>query len=202
MTNEWGRRRICIPTTKLSQLVEACLQLLLLLPLEVVNHPLVPGHRVHPVDRPCTCQTRCEGRQCRCCHLQEEWGRWREWLIQEIEDSRLFPVSEIFKVAQSNQWKEISHVTVLRLVILASRCLCLCTKFADQDLDHSGENPQISSVRLWPWLDTLEFGIGVTSKTSKHYIGNRHCYSRIIVSFMYYQEWKSEDIIASNIIPN
>ena len=51
----------------------------------------------------------------------------------------------------------------------------------------SYKNLQISSVRLWPWLDTLEFGIGVTSKTSKHYIGNRHCYSRIIVSFMYYQ---------------
>jgi hypothetical protein len=30
----------------------------------------------------------------------------------------------------------------------------------------------------WPIeLDTLEFGIGVTSKTSKHYIGNRHYYS-------------------------
>ena len=57
-------------------------------------------------------------------------------------------------------------------------------------------------VRLWPWLNTLEFGIGVTSKTSKHYIGTRHCYSRIIVSFTYYQEWKNEDIIASIDILN
>ena len=48
------------------------------------------------------------------------------------------------------------------------------------------QKSQISSVRLWPWPDTLEFGIGVTSKTSKQHIGNRHCYSRIIVSFTYY----------------
>ena len=38
----------------------------------------------------------------------------------------------------------------------------------------SYKNLQISSVHLWPWLVTLEFGIGVTSKTSKHCIGNRH----------------------------